>query len=188
MHGPEGIIPIRGQVMVLRAAAPTAEITKTSWGANQGFEYWFPRPVKGDENPLIILGGGREMSGPNFETYVADDSAVNEDVGKALRGFLPSLFHDRYEKGREPEMEWASQISYFPNSYRLTISQTGIMGFTRLKDPFVLSSAAQVSHLFTHWLQVGPVVGPYKTDIDNFKGQYISAGYSGHGMPRAFAW
>lgn len=24
--------------------------------------------------------------------------------------------------------------------------------------------------------------------VDAYKGQYISAGYTGHGMPRAFAW
>ncbi|EJC99722.1 DAO-domain-containing protein [Fomitiporia mediterranea MF3/22] len=44
---------------------------------------------------------------------------------------------------------------------------TGIMGFTSLRDPFV-----------------GPVFTP---DGSELKGQYISAGYTGHGMPRTFA-
>ncbi|KAF5381711.1 hypothetical protein D9615_005571 [Tricholomella constricta] len=154
MHGPTGIIPTRGQVMALRAAAPTAEITTASWGANQGFEYWFPRPaVHGgeSENPLIILGGGREASGPDFETYVTDDSVVREEVGKGLREFLPGLFPGKYEKGREPEMEWAS-----------------IRCFPRLVGPVLISNGNE-------------------TIADDFKGQYISAGYTGHGMPRAFA-
>ncbi|CAE6535884.1 unnamed protein product [Rhizoctonia solani] len=44
---------------------------------------------------------------------------------------------------------------------------TGIMGFTQSKDPMV-----------------GQV---YSDDGDPLVGQYIAAGYSGHGMPRAFA-
>ena len=34
--------------------------------------------------------------------------------------------------------------------------------------------------------QVGPVVDP--EDPDKWTGQYISAGYTGHGMPRTYAW
>jgi len=43
------------------------------------------------------------------------------------------------------------------------------MGFAKNGDPFV-----------------GPVLDPSKTP-DAFKGQYIAAGYSGHGMTRTFA-
>lgn len=35
-------------------------------------------------------------------------------------------------------------------------------------------------------IQVGPVIDPAHPDAH--KGQYISAGYTGHGMPRAFSW
>ncbi|KAG6859108.1 hypothetical protein C0991_001344 [Blastosporella zonata] len=48
---------------------------------------------------------------------------------------------------------------------------TGIMGYTKIGDPLV-----------------GPVVGADGRNSDEFKGQYMSAGYTGHGMPRAFAW
>ncbi|GLB41219.1 putative FAD dependent oxidoreductase [Lyophyllum shimeji] len=158
MHGPTGIIPTRGQVSAIRAAVPLSEMTSMSWEANQGFEYWFPRPINGsdhdtDDSPLVILGGGREAAGPDFETYVTDDSVVRRETGKVLRDFLPGMFPGKYEKGREPEMEW-----------------TGIMGYTALGDPFV-----------------GPVVNPKSSQPDEFKGQYISAGYTGHGMPRAYA-
>jgi glycine/D-amino acid oxidase-like deaminating enzyme len=111
LSGPEGIIPTRGQVIATRASVTAQELTKVGWGANEGFEYWFPRPVdksqSREEHPLIILGGGRE-SGPDFELYQTDDGQVNPDVGKVLRKFLPEVFPDKYELGKEPEMEWVS--------------------------------------------------------------------------------
>ncbi|KAI0693386.1 FAD dependent oxidoreductase [Cerioporus squamosus] len=151
MHGPSGIIPTRGQIIALRAAAPLSNITKSSWDGNDGFEYWFPRPLTGDETePLVILGGGRESTRPKFELYTVDDASVNPVVGDTLRKFLPAAFPGKYEPGREPEMEW-----------------TGIMGYTKTHDPFV-----------------GPVLDA--TQPDAYKGQFIAAGYTGHGMPRAY--
>ncbi|RPD57280.1 FAD dependent oxidoreductase [Lentinus tigrinus ALCF2SS1-7] len=151
MHGPSGIIPTRGQIIALRSAAPLAEITKSSWDGNEGFEYWFPRPLAGEETePLVILGGGRESTRPKFELYTVDDASVNPVVGETLRKFLPAAFPGKYEPGREPEMEW-----------------TGIMGYTKTRDPFV-----------------GPVIDPAKPDA--YKGQYIAAGFTGHGMPRTY--
>ncbi|KAH7923698.1 FAD dependent oxidoreductase [Leucogyrophana mollusca] len=46
---------------------------------------------------------------------------------------------------------------------------TGIMAFTLMGDPFV-----------------GPVIDPSDNASEKYKGQYIAAGYTGHGMPRAF--
>ena len=34
-----------------------------------------------------------------------DDSVINEEVSKALRGSLPGIFEGKFEEGREPEME-----------------------------------------------------------------------------------
>ena len=34
-----------------------------------------------------------------------DDSVINEDVSKALRGFLPGIFEGKFEERREPEMD-----------------------------------------------------------------------------------
>ncbi|KAG6840108.1 hypothetical protein C0991_008922 [Blastosporella zonata] len=153
MHGPKGIVPTRGQAIALRASASASEITKDAWVAALGWKYWFPRPVhSADDHPLVIVGGGRDESGPGLELYIADDSTVNADIGKALRNYLPPLFPGKYADGREPEMEW-----------------TGIMGCTHVGDPFV-----------------GPVVDAIQTS-DYYKGQYIAAGYTGHGMPRAYA-
>ncbi|THG96318.1 hypothetical protein EW026_g5490 [Hermanssonia centrifuga] len=160
MAGPDGVIPTRGQVMAIRAAAPLSEVTKVGWSGNEGFEYWFPRPLThpsisdhsegDDQRPVVILGGGREAMMPSYELYEADDSTVDKKVGEAMRKFLPAVFPGKYEIGREPEMEW-----------------TGIMGFTKTGDPFV---------------------GPVKfASGKTLEGQFISAGFSGHGMPRAFA-
>lgn len=112
-----------------------------SWRANQGFEYWFPRLPKEpsndvladtSQNPLIILGGGREATAPVYELGIADDSTLNPVVGKTLRAFLPAIFSaspavrtEEYDAGEqrshwEVEQEW-----------------TGIMGYTKIGDPFV---------------------------------------------------
>lgn len=126
LRGPSGIVPTRGQVIALRAAVPAEEITRTGWGGNEGFEYWFPRPLsntsnstssnlKEERNPLVILGGGRELTGPDYELYIADDSVVNPVVGDTLRKFLPAVFPGKYEVGREPEMEWV-RSGFHPDS------------------------------------------------------------------------
>ena len=136
--GPNGIVPTRGQIIATRASVTEDVLTKTGGIGNEGFEYWFPRPIKTPEEkyPLVIVGGGREVSKPEyrFELYQTDDSVVDEQVGKALRAFLPSVFTGMFEVGKEPELEW-----------------TGIMGFTRSGNPFVSSLE---SYLPDHTLTV----------------------------------
>ncbi|THH16847.1 hypothetical protein EW146_g3855 [Bondarzewia mesenterica] len=153
LTGSEGIIPVRGQIIAVRSNTTADRLSDSGWTGNEGFEYWFPRPLKDVEknrNPLVILGGGREYAKGGFEIHETDDSIVNEDVGRGLRSFLPSLFPGKFPVDGEPEMEW-----------------TGIMGYTKTHDPFV-----------------GPVMSP---DGSAYEGQYISAGFSGHGMPRTYA-
>jgi hypothetical protein len=116
MHGPSGIVPTRGQIIALRANAPLSQLSKSSWDGNDKSEYWFPRPLsnksaESSEHPLVIIGGGREAAG-SFEYYQIDDSTTNEVVGKVLRNFLPGVFPGKYEKGREPEMEWVCYSLY----------------------------------------------------------------------------
>ncbi|CEL51577.1 hypothetical protein RSOLAG1IB_00112 [Rhizoctonia solani AG-1 IB] len=151
LAGPsKGIVPTRAQCMVARGFIEARKWPVVGWGGNEGYEYWFARPPhNADEKTLVILGGGRETAVPDHEYNVADDSTVNPIVSQSLRKFLPRLYPGDFEES-EPEMEW-----------------TGIMGFTRSKDP---------------------MVGQVYTDTnDPLVGQYIAAGYSGHGMPRAFA-
>lgn len=98
--------------MIATRAKVTADVLTTIAGScNEDFEYWFPRPVKNgeEEKPLIILGGGREVTLPEGgESCVTDDSTVNPAVSKFLREFLPRTFPGRYEVDGEPEMEWVS--------------------------------------------------------------------------------
>ncbi|EPQ56210.1 DAO-domain-containing protein [Gloeophyllum trabeum ATCC 11539] len=147
MRGDQGIVPTRGQIVAIRANASAEELTKASWSAEPGTEYWFPRPVnRTTEHPLVILGGGRHLTGPKRERYVTDDSALNPVISRALREYLPDVFPGKFDPDQEPEMEWS-----------------GIMGYTATGDPFV-----------------GPLG-------DGYGGQYVAAGFHGHGMPRAFA-
>lgn len=71
------------------------------------------------------------------------------------------------------------------------IRQTGIMGFTMSGDPLVSHTSSSRMAPNYKWpiIQVGPVIDPSgNSPRTRLAGQYISAGYSGHGMPRAFAW
>lgn len=65
------------------------------------------------ENPLIIIGGGRQNAGGNMESGETDDGVLNERVSKALREFLPRWFPGKFESGGGQgkdgwEMEWVS--------------------------------------------------------------------------------
>ncbi|KAK7685831.1 hypothetical protein QCA50_011177 [Cerrena zonata] len=151
LAGPNGIIPKRAQIIATRASVTQDVMKKIAGVANDGLEYWFPRPLKGSEKyPLVIVGGGEEIE---FELYKTDDSVLNEPVGKGLRRFMPSVYPERFDAAREPEMEW-----------------TGILSYTKSGDPFV-----------------GPVIDPAYPENPAHEGQFVSAGYSGHGMPRAYA-
>ena len=111
LAGPAGIVPTRNQVIAVRAAVPTSNLTRFGWVANFGNEYWFPRPLAEGESedtpPLVVLGGFRVIV-PGMEMYTVDDASVNPVISEALRGFLPTVFPGKYEVGKEPEMEWVS--------------------------------------------------------------------------------
>ncbi|KAH7914955.1 FAD dependent oxidoreductase [Hygrophoropsis aurantiaca] len=185
-----GITPVRGQIVALREK-PTStgmnKMGKSGWGANQGLEYWFPRPLSPrsmseshSKNPLIIFGGGREASHTApFEVGVDDDSSVNPVVGEVLRAFLPGLFDapvDDHPHGERAEVEVAMEW-------------TGIMAFTKMGDPFVGPLADLLFPGEKEDPGMNETEGREKereTERETYKGQYIAAGYSGHGMPRAF--
>ena len=72
-------------------------------------------------------------------------------------------------------------------SYFIYFLQSGIMGFTATGNPLVRPSRRQFTRP-SHYEQVGPVVDNRNLSGQDFAGLYISAGFSGHGMPRATAW
>ncbi|KAF8175715.1 FAD dependent oxidoreductase-domain-containing protein [Mycena galopus ATCC 62051] len=94
LAGPAGILPVRGQVVALCAAMPLSVLRTTSWDTSV------------NPNPLVILGGARNAAGPPFEKDMTDDSAVNANVGRVLRHFLPQISPSLYAPNREPEAEW----------------------------------------------------------------------------------
>lgn len=106
LAGTKGIIPTRGQVIAIPSPLPREQLWNCSFTGNEGFEYWFARPSDPKTNPLIILGGGREGSGPRFEIDVADDSITNEMAGATLRRFLSGTFPGKFKDDVEPAMEW----------------------------------------------------------------------------------
>lgn len=94
MHG--AIVPTRGQIIATRANVPYpfgSPDRREGYVANNGFEYWFPRPKNTPgENELAIVGGGHEvLDGGRLEQYTIDDSTLNAKVGKVLRDTLPAV-------------------------------------------------------------------------------------------------
>ena len=103
-RGSYGITPHRGQVGAVRASVNASGLGWINpWGFggyDSGSEYWFPRyqgtesPKNGaasrySENPVIILGGGRQ-------TGISDDSVLNSTTSVVLRSFLPELYPDQF--------------------------------------------------------------------------------------------
>lgn len=104
------VVPTRGQIIATRASAALSALTPSGFTANEGFEYWFPRPPASkeeEERPLVVLGGGREVERRlAFALGETDDGVLDGEVGRVLREFLPGVFPGRYAEGAEPEMEW----------------------------------------------------------------------------------
>lgn len=125
--------------MALRASVSADLLTHSSWLANGGYEYWFPRPVSDEgERPVVIVGGGRETDGPTHGTFETDDSVLKPKVGSVLRALLPAVFPGRYEEGGDSNvlMEWVP-IPALIARHNVDFLQSGIMGHTSSGDPFV---------------------------------------------------
>jgi glycine/D-amino acid oxidase-like deaminating enzyme len=67
--------------------------------------------------------------------------------------------------------------------YVLMTHQTGIMAYTESHDPFVSAIGFHCQPRLTPFDQVGPVRDEKNEPV---AGQWIAAGFSGHGMPRTF--
>ncbi|KAF8966785.1 FAD dependent oxidoreductase-domain-containing protein [Flammula alnicola] len=191
-RGVYGITPTRGQVGAVRASVGPSELGwLNSWdGGGGGWEYWFPRyqdtnalaAANGigagvDMNSSSSSGGSKRIRGGRLEMGIADDSVLNQRVSTALREFLPRFFPGQFAPLSTEEEEAAEVIQPLGGEDPWEMEWTGIMGFTKTGDPFV-----------------GPVVpfpdsfGSETVSENEYEGQYIAAGYTGHGMPRAYAW
>jgi len=131
LSGPQGIVPVRGQVMAIRAKVGYMDegdgrgISRSGWIGNESFEYWFPRPhprknelfPSGEpRRPLVILGGGREtLRNRGCGMYETDDSVLDPEISAVLRGFLGNVFPGKFPRAQNMtdtqnedgvEMEW----------------------------------------------------------------------------------
>ncbi|KAJ4464376.1 FAD dependent oxidoreductase [Lentinula aciculospora] len=163
--GKNGIIPTRGQIVAVRADAAVSESWKASWGGLD--HYWFPRPMNGSDSGLEV----------EKEQHV-DHPLVLLGGGRHIGGPAFEQFEtdDSVVNTALGEELRGFLPETFPSMFKKgqtpEMEWTGIMGYTTMSDPFV-----------------GPVVEDMKAEAETglYAGQYISAGYSGHGMPRAFS-
>ncbi|KAJ3517283.1 hypothetical protein NLJ89_g596 [Agrocybe chaxingu] len=157
-----GITPTRGQIGAVRASVNSEGLGwHNSWGTGaRAWYYWFPRYQDVESDPgrrPLIVLGGGR---DQMEQGTTDDSVLDPQVEKVLKAFLPWLFPKQF---REEDAEEAWEMQW-----------TGIMGYTSTTEPFVgpVQPLGRRSRL--------PAENPYE-------GQYIAAGFSGHGMPRTFS-
>ncbi|KAL9940195.1 hypothetical protein V8E36_000900 [Tilletia maclaganii] len=179
-----GIIPTRAQCI---AALPSSStVWPMGFSLHAGYEYLHQRPHPHGEyvGAPFILGGGRYLS-KTMEYGITDDGTIHRTISHFLRALLPRTFPRAFARGKE-----AANGGGLPDDadYRARPNETGqrrahddlapvshewtgIIGMTRSKDPLV-----------------GPVpLPPSSVDTTHRDGQYIAAGYSGHGMTRAFS-
>lgn len=117
LSGPQGIVPVRGQVVAIRAHVGYIDegwegtgdqqgLSRSGWSGNEGFEYWFPRPhpkavemapPSAPRKPLIILGGAREtLRNRGYGMYETDDSVLDPEASAGLRAFLGNVFPGKF--------------------------------------------------------------------------------------------
>ncbi|KAJ6558006.1 FAD dependent oxidoreductase [Mycena capillaripes] len=156
-----GIVPVRGQVLAVRPPPKAAKAVSAGMSWSGGGGYWFPRlwPLDNQDNDPrpLVILGG-----------------MRDAVGPP---FETHITDDSTLNADVGEALRAFLPGMFPGGDKtaeveVEAEWTGIMGYTALEIPFVgpVLSAANVS-----------------TETNPYAGQFIAAGYAGHGMPRAFA-
>ncbi|KAI9353385.1 FAD dependent oxidoreductase [Zopfochytrium polystomum] len=164
------VTPIRNQVISTKpvTAAPNSDGAVGRWvngtfcvSANHGYEY-----MSGRGDGRIVMGGMRFLA-PGDDVGVADDASLNPVVSRAIRGYLderiPAL------RGKVViDKEWA-----------------GIMGWTNDGLPFV----GELPREFIQRMGNSKASGGGRSSesaVGSGSGEFIVAGFSGHGMPRCF--
>ncbi|RKP39769.1 FAD dependent oxidoreductase [Dimargaris cristalligena] len=157
------IRPIRAQVIATeRFTTPRLWSFGTSF--NHGFDYGMQRPDR------MVIFGGMRYSTPSMEVDQSDDGQVNPAIDRALRSALLRVGSRAFASAPASPPSSASSYSY-ASSFRgetplvVAKSWTGIMGFSSDYLPWV-----------------GPLA-EFQSDLSN---QFICAGFSGDGMPRAY--
>lgn len=134
LHGPQGIVPTRTQVIATRSSSPP--LRPAAYTVNNTAEYFFQRPLSaGEKVPIVIVGGARREAKPSMGLHVSDDTRVNAACGKKLRETLPSTFPNRF-KVVEPEFEWVSSIPDYSATKLLTLATDWDYGLHGIRGPF----------------------------------------------------
>lgn len=157
----EKIVPVRG--MVARLAGPVMPRMKDSYMmrfSDYEYDYMIPRP-----DGSIVLGGGRRDYFENLDEWfnVSDDSRLMEGARGYFDGYMQRHFHAWKDREIFTEDIWTGS-KYKIRVFGLSSSSnnpSAVMGYSNDDFPYV-----------------GAV--PEKT------GQYLCAGFTGHGMPQIF--
>ncbi|KAI9654384.1 MAG: hypothetical protein M1821_006700 [Bathelium mastoideum] len=167
------IVPCRGQMSALIPPSGSRRL-ETSFGfvglrqANPNHdEYLIQRPsdraVEGVEGRGHFMFGGGGGAGKLPFLGTCDDNVLDEDVARYLRSTLLQALILDGEAGAKKSEELVAAREW-----------TGIMGYSRDNLPWV-----------------GSIPQAYAPHVDTFSGSrgsnlWISAGYTGHGMPNGF--
>ncbi|GAA5941868.1 hypothetical protein JCM1841_004200 [Sporobolomyces salmonicolor] len=164
--GPARILPTRGQVLSLVPASSFSS-SWPRWGnafstAEPFDTYMFQRSH--GRRREILLGGCRDAAGAakRWEFGEWDDGGIDARVGAKLREFLGWQFPNMF--GEQAVEDEERKDGRTRSGFEIEMEWGGIMGYRA---------------------NGAPMVGPLYLEGELQEGQWISAGYSGHGMPRA---
>jgi len=124
---------------------------------------------------IMLISGGMRDRTPNMEVNSVDEETLNVQVSTALRAYLPLHFPSLIPSSAtrdamndslpNPEIINSTvldiTVDCVTNLLKIEHEWIGIMGFSRDRNP---------------------LIGPLKSR----PGEFIAAGYTGHGMPVAF--
>ena len=124
-----------------------------------------------------------------------DDGSLDPIVSQSLRAYLPERFPRLYGAGR-PGVRGGGKLKGPPP--KLEMEWSGILGFTSDRFPLVgklpphehNNAVSPVREAGSHWpsgASGAAAGGSVANAALSRRGQYICAGFSGHGMTRAFS-
>ncbi|KAG2426263.1 hypothetical protein HXX76_013021 [Chlamydomonas incerta] len=154
------LVPVRNHVAATKLPSeggPDLPLDAAFY-ARGGFVYWSKR-----EDGRVVVGGFRDVV-PGLEWGVWDDGALDPTVSAALHAYLPQHFPAAF-RAQQQQQQHSGHDRNGPQQQQPRLATdaewSGILGFTQDRFPFV-----------------GPVPGR--------RGQFVAAGFSGHGMTRTF--
>lgn len=170
------IVPTRGQVAALKPpqepapGEPPLDIGHTYYILGESNsedvhreDYLVQRPPPAAE---LVLGGGRQLA-KNYAVGVWDDSTMDEPVKWWLRGEITKALDLSLRDAPQSPVKHdhpSTALRDRKQDLEPTHEWTGIMGYSRDAHPWV---------------------GPVPDSLGGGSGLWISAGYTGHGMPNA---